>query len=286
MYKMIAIDLDGTLFTDELTISPNTVTAIQRAIRMGTVVTIATGRMFSSAKLIAEQLGIHAPLITYQGAMIRVAGEAEALYERPVSPDIAEKLINIAREKNIHLQVYQDDILYGAAETEKLSTYAEAVQVPYTVEPDLIRLAEKGFTKLLFIDEPEILDPLQQELQLLFGESAYIAKSKKTYLEVTHPEANKGSALLFLANKLGIDRSEIIGIGDNHNDSELLKAAGFGIAMGNAVQEVKELADYTSLSNNAEGVLHAINKFILEPADAAATQEGRKEYAQLGREKL
>lgn len=286
MYKMIAIDLDGTLFTDELTISPNTVTAIQRAIRMGTVVTIATGRMFSSAKLIAEQLGIHAPLITYQGAMIRVAGEAEALYERPVSPDIAEKLINIAREKNIHLQVYQDDILYGAAETEKLSTYAEAVQVPYTVEPDLIRLAEKGFTKLLFIDEPEILDPLQQELQLLFGESAYIAKSKRTYLEVTHPEANKGSALLFLANKLGIDRSEIIGIGDNHNDSELLKAAGFGIAMGNAVQEVKELADYTSLSNNAEGVLHAINKFILEPADAAATQEGRKEYAQLGREKL
>lgn len=286
MYKMIAIDLDGTLFTDELTISPNTVTAIQRAIRMGTVVTIATGRMFSSAKLIAEQLGIHAPLITYQGAMIRVAGEAEALYERPVSPDIAEKLINIAREKNIHLQVYQDDILYGAAETDKLSTYAQAVQVPYTVEPDLIRLAKKGFTKLLFIDEPEILDPLQQELQLLFGESAYIAKSKRTYLEVTHPEANKGSALLFLANKLGIDRSEIIGIGDNHNDSELLKAAGFGIAMGNAVQEVKELADYTSLSNNAEGVLHAINKFILEPADAAATQEGRKEYAQLGREKL
>ena len=286
MYKMIAIDLDGTLFTDELTISPNTVTAIQRAIRMGTVVTIATGRMFSSAKLIAEQLGIHAPLITYQGAMIRVAGEAEALYERPVSPDIAEKLINIAREKNIHLQVYQDDILYGAAETDKLSTYAEAVQVPYTVEPDLIRLAKKGFTKLLFIDEPEILDPLQQELQLLFGESAYIAKSKRTYLEVTHPEANKGSALLFLANKLGIDRSEIIGIGDNHNDSELLKAAGFGIAMGNAVQEVKELADYTSLSNNAEGVLHAINKFILEPADAAAAQEGRKKYAQLGREKL
>ena len=286
MYKMIAIDLDGTLFTDELTISPNTVTAIQRAIRMGTVVTIATGRMFSSAKLIAEQLGIHAPLITYQGAMIRVAGEAEALYERPVSPDIAEKLINIAREKNIHLQVYQDDILYGAAETDKLSTYAQAVQVPYTVEPDLIRLAKKGFTKLLFIDEPEILDPLQQELQLLFGESAYIAKSKKTYLEVTHPEANKGSALLFLANKLGIDRSEIIGIGDNHNDSELLKAAGFGIAIGNAVQELKELDDYTSLSNNAECVVHAINKFILEPADAVATQEGRKEYAQLGREKL
>ncbi|WP_394121855.1 Cof-type HAD-IIB family hydrolase [Planococcus donghaensis] len=286
MYKMIAIDLDGTLLTDELTISSDTAAAIQKAIRMGTVVTIATGRMFSSAKLIAEQLGIHAPLITYQGAMIRVAGEAEALYERPVSPDIAEKLIMIAREKNIHLQVYQDDILYGDAETDKLIAYAEAVQVPYTVEPDLIGLAKKGFTKLLFIDEPDVLAPLQQELQVLFGESAYIAKSKRTYLEVTHPEANKGSALLFLANELGIDRSEIIGIGDNHNDSELLKAAGFGIAMGNAVQEVKELADYTSLTNNDEGVLHAIDKFILDPANVAATQEGREEHAQLGRKKL
>ena len=286
MYKMIAIDLDGTLLNDELTISPDTAAAIQKAIRMGTVVTIATGRMFSSAKLIAEQLGIHAPLITYQGAMIRIAGEAEALYERPVPPDISEKLVTIAREKNIHLQVYQDDILYGEAETDKLIAYAEAVQVPYTVEPDLVGLAKKGFTKLLFIDEPEVLDPLQKELQVLFGESAYITKSKRTYLEVTHPEANKGSALLFLANELGIDRSEIIGIGDNHNDSELLKAAGFGIAMGNAVPEMKELADYTSLSNNDEGVLHAIDKFILDPANAAATQEGREEHAQLGRKKL
>lgn len=286
MYKMIAIDLDGTLLNDELTISPDTAAAIQKAIRMGTVVTIATGRMFSSAKLIAEQLGIHAPLITYQGAMIRIAGEAEALYERPVPPDISEKLVTIAREKNIHMQVYQDDILYGDAETDKLIAYAEAVQVPYTVEPDLVGLAKKGFTKLLFIDEPEVLDPLQKELQVLFGESAYITKSKRTYLEVTHPEANKGSALLFLANALGIDRSEIIGIGDNHNDSELLKAAGFGIAMGNAVPEMKELADYTSLSNNDEGVLHAIDKFILDPANAAATQEGREEHAQLGRKKL
>ncbi|MBB5179925.1 hypothetical protein HNQ44_001349 [Planomicrobium koreense] len=280
MYKMIAIDLDGTLLTDELTISPNTITAIQQAIEMGTVVTIATGRMFSSAKLIAQQVGIDAPLITYQGAMIKSVGAADVLYERAVSSSISQKLVELAFERDIHLQVYQDDILYGAAETDKLVAYAEAVQVPYAVEPDLIGLAQNGFTKLLFIDEPHVLDPLQQELEALFGESAYIAKSKKNYLEVTHPEANKGSALLFLANALGIDRSEIIGIGDNHNDSELLKQAGFGIAMGNAVQAVKDIADYTSLSNNDEGVRHAIDKFILEP------QEGSEEHAQSGRKKL
>ncbi|EIM05505.1 cof family hydrolase [Planococcus antarcticus DSM 14505] len=286
MYKMIAIDLDGTLLTDELTISPETVATIQKAMKTGTIVTIATGRMFSSAKLIAQQLGINAPLITYQGAMIKAADGDDVLYERSVSPDISQKLLNIAREKNIHLQVYQDDILYGAVETDKLVAYAEAVQVPYAIEPDLIKLAQKGFTKLLFIDEPDVLALLQKELQAIFGDSAYIEKSKKNYLEVTHPEANKGNALLFLANKLGIDRSEIIGIGDNHNDFELLKSAGFGIAMGNAVQEVKDIADYITFTNNDEGVIHAIDKFILEPENAVATKKGREENAQPRRKKF
>jgi Cof subfamily protein (haloacid dehalogenase superfamily) len=126
---------------------------------------------------------------------------------------------------------------------------------------------------LLFIDEPEALDLLQEELRIMLGDEACIEKSKLRYLEVTHPEANKGSALLYLAQQLGIDRSEIIGIGDNHNDAELVKSAGFGIAMGNAVAELKELADYTSLSNNEEGVLHAINKFILDPRGALADAE-------------
>ena len=85
---------------------------------------------------------------------------------------------------------------------------------------------------------------------------------------MTHPEANKGSALLHLASKLGIDRTEIIAIGDNHNDIELIKTAGLGIAMGNGVQELKDIADYISLTNNEEGVLHAIEKFVLEPMGA------------------
>src|SRR5690606_22006678 len=90
------------------------------------------------------------------------------------------------------------------------------------------------------------------------------AKSKKHYLEITHPEANKGSALLYLAKKLGIERTEIIGIGDNFNDIELIETAGLGVAMGNAVMAVKDNADYTTFSNNEEGVLHVIEKFILK----------------------
>lgn len=184
MYKLVAIDLDGTLLTDDLMISPNTVTAIKKAVEAGTIVTIATGRMFSSAKLIARQLGINVPLITYQGALIKDVNEKEVMYERTVPPDIAKKLIEISREKKLHLQIYQDDILYSAAENDKLIAYAEAVKVPYRIEPDLIKLTKKGVTKLLLIEEPEVLDHLQNELRTLFGKSTHIAKSKNTTLKL------------------------------------------------------------------------------------------------------
>lgn len=265
MYKLVAIDLDGTLLTDDLKVSPGTVKTIQQAVEAGTIVTIATGRMFASAKQFAKQLEINVPLITYQGAIIMDVNEKEVVYERLISPDIAQKLVEISVAQNIHLQVYQDDLLYGAVENEELVSYAEGVKVPYTVEPDLHKLAEKGFTKALFIDSPEKLDVLQEELKVLFGKRAHIAKSKPHFLEVTHPEANKGLALLHLAETLGIDQSEIIGIGDNHNDRELITTAGLGVAMGNAVQEMKDIADYVSLTNNEEGVKHVIEKFVLEP---------------------
>ena len=265
MYKMIAIDLDGTLLTDELTVTKDTMAAIRQSIELGVVVTIATGRMYPSAQRIALELGLDAPMITYQGAMIKSATSGEVLRERVVPFEIAQKCIHLAAEKQMHIQVYQDDMLYSAVDNEQVRAYSEEVGVGYQVEPDLLGLAKNGFMKLLFIDEPEALAPVQSELQAVLGDEACIEKSKPRYLEVTHPEANKGSALNFLAEHLGIERSHVIGIGDNHNDTDLVKAAGFGIAMGNAVDELKALADYTSLSNNEEGVLHVLNKFILEP---------------------
>ncbi len=266
MYKLIALDLDGTLLTDDLEISPGTVKAIQDAVAAGTIVTIATGRMFSSAKQFAQQLGINVPLITYQGALIQDIEEQEVVYEKLVSAEIGLKLVEIAAERGLHLQVYQDDILYGAVENDKLVAYAKGTNVPYTVEPNLAKLAEKGFIKALFIEEPEVLEGLQEELKVLFGAQAHIAKSKVNYLEITHPEANKGLALLHLAKTLGIKQSEIIGIGDNHNDKELIETAGLGIAMENAVPAMKEIADYTTSTNNDEGVRHAIEKFVLAPS--------------------
>ncbi|WCK56214.1 Cof-type HAD-IIB family hydrolase [Aneurinibacillus sp. Ricciae_BoGa-3] len=270
MYKMIAIDLDDTLLNDDLMISPGTVKAIQEAVKQGVVVTIATGRMFPAARPFARQLGLNVPLITYQGALIKDMEEKHVMYERLVSPDISRRLIEIAREKNLHIQVYQDDILYTPSENDRIREYVTISKVPYTVEPNLERLADRGFTKVLFFEDPDYLETLQGELTKEFGARAHVTKSKAYFLEIMHPEANKGLALLHLAKQLNISQSEIIGIGDSYNDLDLLNCAGLGIAMGNAVDEVKEKADYVSLTNNNEGVRHVIQKFILQAGSPAS----------------
>lgn len=264
MYKMIAIDLDDTLLTDQLIISRGTIEAIQKAVDLGIVVTLATGRMYFSAKRIARNLDLNVPLITYQGAWVKEAKGENVLYERLIEPDIAQQLIDFAKYEDLHLQVYQEDTLYSSTENELLQQYAQDVNVPYVIEPDLGKLAGRGFTKALFIDAPDYLDKVQGELRSLFGPTAHVTKSKPFYLEVTHPEANKGLALLHLAERLEIDPSEIIGIGDSYNDLDLIKSAGLGVAMGNAVDELKEHADYVTFSNNEDGVRHVIEKFIFK----------------------
>lgn len=258
--------MDGTLLTDDLVIPPNTVEAIQRAVASGTIVTIATGRMFASAKHFAKQLQINVPLITYQGALIQDMEKEEVIYERTISPDISTRLIEIAEERDLHFQAYQNDLLYGAIENERLMRYAEKTKVPYQVEPDLRKLAMKGFTKAIYVGDPVYLEGMQDEMKALFGTTAHITKSTPYFLEVTHPEANKGDALRHLAKSLGIDMSETIGIGDNYNDTELLEVAGLGVAMGNAVDALKNSADFITLSNNDEGVKHVIEKFVLAPS--------------------
>lgn len=264
MYKLMAVDLDGTLLTDNLEVASETIEAVRKAYDAGTIVTIATGRMLASAKQFAEQLGIDVPIITYQGAVIQDLRTQKALYERLISPEISTKIIEFAQEKGLHLQVYQDDLLYGAVENDILVNYAKHTKVPYFVEPDLFKLAEKGLTKAIFVDEPHVLVPLEEELKDFLGTTTHVTKSTTRFLEMTHPEANKGQALRHLAKILGIDESETIGIGDNHNDKELISVAGLGVAMENAVEDLKNIADYVTLSNNDEGVKHVIEKFVLK----------------------
>ncbi|WP_199615346.1 Cof-type HAD-IIB family hydrolase [Paenibacillus alkalitolerans] len=262
-YKLIAIDIDDTLLTDDLQVTPGTREALSEAIRLGTVVTLATGRMFSSTKKVAGQLGLNVPIITYQGALVKNLLDGEVLYERSVPEDVALEVVAYAQQRGLHLQGYIDDRLYAAEENDKVKAYSKLVDVPYEIEANFHGVAKRGSTKLLIIDDPDKLDAMIPELKQKIGQRAHITKSKPNFLEILHPEATKGHALLHLAAHYGIDRSETIAVGDSWNDHEMIEAAGLGVAMANAVEPLKRVADHITLSNNEEGVRAVVERFIL-----------------------
>ncbi|WP_276354894.1 Cof-type HAD-IIB family hydrolase [Cohnella caldifontis] len=264
-YRLMAMDLDDTLLTDDLTVTETTKEAMRKAIAQGIHLTIATGRMFDSARQIAGQVGLNVPIITYQGSLIKNLLDESVLYERSVPADAAVRLCEYCRERGLHLQTYIDDKLYAPEENDKLRTYAKQSNIPYTIVPDFASLvAASKNTKLVIIDEPAYLDGIMPELRDLMGPDVHLTKSKSNYLEALHREGTKGHALRFLAAHYGIPMEETIAVGDAWNDREMIEAAGLGVAMANAVPGLKELADYvTPVSNNDDGVRHVLEKFVL-----------------------
>lgn len=264
MYKMIAIDVDDTLMNDEGVITKPTREALAEAMEHGVIVTLATGRMYASAKQIAETLGLNVPLITYQGSLVKNALDEKVLYERALPASAAQAVSDYCREHGLHLQTYCNDRFYAQAENEKTLAYSKLAKVSCTIEPDWSKLLSAPQTKMLIYENPETLERHEPVLKRLAGDCAHVTKSKPYFLEVMHREGNKGHAITFLARHFGCDLSEVIAVGDGWNDREMLEVAGLGAAMGNAVEPLKQIADYVTLSNNEDGVKHVIDKFIFQ----------------------
>ena len=125
-------------------------------------------------------------------------------------------------------------------------------------------MIEQPTPKMLIIDDPAFLDELQPILRELLGDGVHITKSKPEFLEIMHKEGTKGAALTFLANHFNCDLQDTIAVGDSWNDHEMLEVAGLGVAMGNAIAPLKEIADYITASNNEDGVKQVIEEFILK----------------------
>lgn len=263
MYKLIAIDIDDTLINDDKEVTSATQQALEQAVAKGVVVTLATGRAYASAHKIARQTGLNVPIITYQGALVKNLLDEQVLYERYVPKEAAQKLFEYCIENNLHLQTYIDDKLYAREENQKIIDYTTLNNTKYYIEPDFSKLVAQPTPKMLIIDEPDYLDQISPVLRELLGDSVHITKSKPNFLEIMHHEGTKGHALKFLAAHFGCDLSETIAIGDSWNDHEMLEAAGLGVAMGNAIPALKEIADYVTAGNNEDGVKQVIDKFVL-----------------------
>ena len=261
--KLIASDLDDTLLDDSKVISKLNKEAIWRAKEKGIMMTLATGRMFRSATIFGDELGIDVPLITYQGALIKTAQSNQVIWSKTIELPIAREIISFGRKHGFILQIYVDDMLHVDYINTYVANYASFCMVPALAVRDLFTYIQAPPHKILMVGEPAELYAAWEEAQQIFDDSVYITKSKPYFLEFTNSEANKGKALSFLAESFGIKKEEIMVIGDNYNDMELFKAAGLKIAMGNAVDALKEQADFITANSSENGVAVAIEKFVI-----------------------
>lgn len=265
--KLVAIDLDDTLLRDDLTISRHSREVLREVSRRGVALTLATGRMFASARPYAEMLGFDVPLITYQGALVKHAGSGEVIYHRPLPLQVARRVIEYGREIRAQVNYYLNDRLFVERVTEHGEHYAALAGVPFNKVNDLGDLLEEGLpTKLLVIDKAEDIAERWRSLEGILrkeGLTAHLTRSKPRYLEVSHPEATKGLALRELAGRLGVRREEILAFGDGYNDLEMIEFAGTGVVVANAPEEIRRKADYVTASNNEDGVAAALERLVL-----------------------
>lgn len=261
-YKLIVIDLDDTLLDNDKIISNRAKKAIQASILKGTLVTFATGRMYKSALPYALDIGLTIPLITYQGALVKYTDGRE-IYHLSLPIDLAKKIVEFIRPFGIHMNIYFKDELYALKETEWGKHYAENNNVKLNI---IDSLDDKNIapTKIVLIGESEALTDLHKKLHEKFKDYVDLTRSKPEFLEISHPEATKGEALKKLANILKIPREEIIAIGDEMNDLDMIEYAGCGVAIGNACEKLKKAADIVTLSNNDDGVADVIERLILQ----------------------
>lgn len=262
--KLVAFDLDGTLVGRDLVIRPRVRDAIARMLEAGVQGCIVTGRMYQAAVPYARELGFEAPVVCYQGAAIVDPTTDAVLRDTPLNPSTVAEVIAIAADVNVHLQLYRNDEYYCEQENRFSELYARLSGVGPIVVPSLREaFAFSPATKAVAIDDP----PRAAEMAALFtqrlGTRAYVTRSYPEFVEILDPRVDKGEALRFVAEGLGIAMADVAAIGDSWNDAPLLEAAGFGIAMGSAPDELRKVAKAVVDDVQSDGVAEAIERYVL-----------------------
>lgn len=265
--KIFFIDFDGTLMRDDKTISDRNREALRNAVEQGHYIALATGRAISSGRKIAKELGLTRSgcyLVAYNGGTIYDFSADCVLSSKHLPIEYAEYLVHAADDAGIHIQTYSDTQVLAASRSKELDFYLKKTGMPCRITGDLNSMLYEEPPKLLLIDleKKERLEKFQKEHAAWENGKCSSFFSCKEYLEYCPLGANKGYGVEYLCQFLGVPAEHAIAIGDEENDISMIRKAGIGVAMKNAVDKVKEAADYVSENdNNHDGVAEVIEKF-------------------------
>jgi len=272
-YKLICIDMDGTLLNDKKIISENNIKAIRLANEKGVRIAVCTGRIFTSADFFSELLSVKSPVIASNGAYIREKDRDAVVYKATLGVEKCKKILEVLRRFKLYPHYYTSDTVF----TEKLihsSLFYQEVNKTLPKDKQIKIVQVKDWNEVFEKYESEIfkgiavdedLENLQNAKNTLRDMQDFeVVSSRYDNFEVMNKGVSKGNAVKILAEYYGINKEQVICIGDSENDLSMIKFAGLGVAMENGSQAVKEAAQYITDSNNCDGVARVINKFVLE----------------------
>ena len=268
-YSIIALDLDGTLTNSEKIITPRTFDALMKAQREGVRLVLASGRPTFGIAALANQLQLAdygGYVLSYNGGRIIDWCEKTVIFSQVVDQKLVPILYDFAEKAQLPIVTYLPEaILASKNEGEYLAEEARINGMPVVVAQNFVEEAMQmsgGSTKFLIPGEPELLIQLESEMKAALSEQMEVFRSAPFFLELPPKGIDKAQSLQRLLTHLGLERESLMAFGDGFNDLSMIQFAGQGVAMANAVEEVKSIADFVTTSNEEDGIAHALEQLL------------------------
>ncbi len=265
MYKLIALDCDGTLLNSKKEITAHTVAAIQAADAAGLNIVLASARPFYRLKPFIERLGIASSdqyTIAFNGGLIVNNDESKILFSKGFAPDEVRELVMIGMQFNTSMFLYTKDGILSNINDEKYKNRNPDVRFD-VVDFETIDASGAHIYKIAYVNAPEETIALRAKLPQTFQDKFEMSGSVPQFIEFVSKGITKSRALEYVGRELNISPKEMVAFGDQDNDIPMLRHVGLSVAMGNATPEVKSCAKMTTLSNDDDGVAVAIENKIL-----------------------
>lgn len=266
-YEMLVLDIDGTLTNSKKEISQVTKDAIRAIQERGHHVVLASGRPTPGIIPIAKELELEkfgGYILSFNGAKVMDCKNKEVIFQNTIQPELIESIYQAAVEEKVGVISYDDTSIITASEIDEyIEKESKINHMPIKRVDDFVSYINYPINKCLMTGEPSYLATVEERMKARFGDKLSIYRSEPFFLEIMPLNIDKANSLEKLLDALGMSKEQMISCGDGYNDLTMIQYAGKGVAMANAQKEVKEAADYITLSNDADGVAHVIDKFML-----------------------
>ncbi len=267
-YKLIAVDIDGTLTNSRKEITPRTRYALLEAQAQGKKVILASGRHPLGVYPIARDLRLDAYggyIMSFNGGKIIECATDRTIVSKLFPREYLPDIISVLKDSNITVITWDDKKIFADNKVNDY-TYVEkdVLKLEMVVLDDFLAGIKFDINKILLAGEPDELDAYQEILKKRYDGLLEVYKSAPYFLELMPFGVSKGSMLPLLLEKLGVNRDELVAFGDNYNDMTMIGYAGLGVAMGNGEPEVQKIANYVCESNDEDGIAETLKKYVLK----------------------